>query len=176
LKTVKLRIVAEALRSLTRRAYTLKYPRIPSPAPEGFRGKLEYDVEKCNGCGACVQNCPASALKIISEEDGRTIEVWYGKCIYCGRCEEVCPEKAITLTATYSLVTGRKEEIKSSVQLPISRCLRCGKSIATAKQIDKVRVQVKELVLLEDYDLYVASLCLDCRKAVQAQMLLAGRI
>ena len=176
MKTAKLRIIAEVLRSLASRAYTLKYPRVASPAPQGFRGKLEYDIEKCTGCAACVQNCPAAALKSISNGDRRTIEVWYGKCIYCGRCEEVCPERAITLTTTYSLVTGRKEEIKSSVQLEINRCLRCGKPVATARQIDKVRLQVKDLVLPEDYDAYLSSLCFDCRKTVQAGLLLAGRI
>jgi len=176
LKTVKLRIIAEVFRSMAKRAYTLKYPKIPSPAPEGFRGKLEYDIKKCTGCAACVQNCPASALKSISEGDKRTIEVWYGKCIFCGRCEEVCPERAMTLTTTYSLVTRRKEDIKSSVQLAINRCSRCGRPIATARQIEKVCLQTKDLALPEDYVAYVSSLCLDCRRTVQTELLLAGRI
>lgn len=53
----------------------------------------QADPELCTSCGACVSQCPVSALSIsnhIPEVDSDT-------CITCFCCQEICPEKAITL-------------------------------------------------------------------------------
>jgi Fe-S-cluster-containing hydrogenase component 2 len=49
------------------------------------------DREKCIGCEACVNVCPATA---ISMEDDRA-KIDSNKCIDCGRCAQVCPQDAI---------------------------------------------------------------------------------
>lgn len=45
----------------------------------------------CIGCGLCVRNCPAQAIKV---EDFHAI-IDYEKCTSCGTCIEKCPKKAI---------------------------------------------------------------------------------
>jgi NAD-dependent dihydropyrimidine dehydrogenase PreA subunit len=51
------------------------------------------DLQLCNGCGKCVEACPAKAL---SMQDGKAIVAWPEACIYAGLCEDVCPVKAIS--------------------------------------------------------------------------------
>jgi len=51
---------------------------------------FKVDKEKCVGCGACVNVCPAGA---ISMKDDKA--VIGNKCVDCGRCTQVCPAHAI---------------------------------------------------------------------------------
>jgi len=54
---------------------------------------VEVDVEKCNGCGTCVEACPTEALSL----NGEKITVDEGECVDCGVCVDECPEKALSL-------------------------------------------------------------------------------
>ena len=53
----------------------------------------EADPELCTACGACVDQCPVSALSM----NGDTPLVDADTCITCFCCQEICPERAITL-------------------------------------------------------------------------------
>ena len=60
----------------------------------------KIDPEKCVGCGACKENCPAGA---ISEAEMETAEgkkemkcvIDAATCAGCGCCVGVCPAGAI---------------------------------------------------------------------------------
>ncbi|MEI8172359.1 MAG: DUF362 domain-containing protein [Deltaproteobacteria bacterium] len=54
----------------------------------------QADPELCTSCGACVDQCPVSAL---SMSDNHLPQVDADVCIACFCCQEICPEKAITL-------------------------------------------------------------------------------
>ena len=54
---------------------------------------MKVDLEKCKGCGFCVEVCP---LGVIVAE-GRKIRLSEG-CVDCKSCAKVCPEGALTLT------------------------------------------------------------------------------
>ena len=61
---------------------------------------VTIDLEKCQGCGDCVETCPNEALAIF-EEDGKKYAMFTGEtedCIGCLSCEEVCEEGSITVT------------------------------------------------------------------------------
>jgi formate hydrogenlyase subunit 6/NADH:ubiquinone oxidoreductase subunit I len=51
---------------------------------------FKVDKEKCAGCGACVNVCPAGAISM--KDDKAVIS---NKCVDCGRCAQVCPADAI---------------------------------------------------------------------------------
>jgi NADP-reducing hydrogenase subunit HndC len=50
------------------------------------------DLETCNGCGLCVENCPQDCIA-GEKEKAHTIDSV--ACIRCGACLDVCPENAV---------------------------------------------------------------------------------
>ncbi|MCD8480353.1 MAG: 4Fe-4S binding protein [Candidatus Cloacimonetes bacterium] len=53
---------------------------------------VKIDKDTCIGCGACVDVCPVSALKM--EADKAVVDE--GTCIDCGACIATCPVQAIS--------------------------------------------------------------------------------
>jgi NAD-dependent dihydropyrimidine dehydrogenase PreA subunit len=51
------------------------------------------DLQLCNGCGKCVDACPAKAL---SMKAGKAFVSAPQDCSYSGECETVCPVQAIS--------------------------------------------------------------------------------
>jgi 2-oxoglutarate ferredoxin oxidoreductase subunit delta len=65
---------------------------------------LEIDVERCKGCGLCVEYCPKHILK-MSEETNQNSYPYpqitdQEKCIGCGNCYTVCPDNCFKLSVT----------------------------------------------------------------------------
>lgn len=57
--------------------------------------EITIDKEKCNGCGECVDICPAEVLELVNEKsEVANID----ECLGCESCVETCPESAITLS------------------------------------------------------------------------------
>jgi ferredoxin len=61
------------------------------------------EINRCTGCGACVDTCPSRAL---SMRDGKA---WVEEhiCTGCGDCVPICPEGAIQLLLQGELVPDR---------------------------------------------------------------------
>ena len=57
-------------------------------------------LERCTGCGLCVQYCPTDAVELVGERASgyRPNITRPQRCSYCGICEEMCPVGAIALT------------------------------------------------------------------------------
>lgn len=56
--------------------------------------QVTIDVDKCEGCGECVDNCPASVLEM---EGDKAAVVNADDCLGCETCVSVCPNEAVTV-------------------------------------------------------------------------------
>ena len=50
------------------------------------------DLEKCNGCGLCIEACGCKAIVMV---DGVITVIETEPCGWCLKCEAVCPRGAI---------------------------------------------------------------------------------
>lgn len=66
---------------------------------------IEIRADKCTGCGACLQACPAGAIRIV---DG-IARVDAELCRQCGDCVSACPQGAITEVVPPVVVNLPKE-------------------------------------------------------------------
>jgi len=57
--------------------------------------KPEVNVEKCVGCGECVEICPVNVYEL---QDEKSVPVNGDECLGCESCIEVCEHEAITVT------------------------------------------------------------------------------
>ncbi len=48
------------------------------------------DLEKCNGCGFCVRDCPLGAVRLVKKK-----AVFEESCSNCGACIKVCEQEAL---------------------------------------------------------------------------------
>lgn len=49
------------------------------------------EKKSCNGCGACQNICPVSAIDMIADRDGFLFPVIKDNCVKCGLCANICP-------------------------------------------------------------------------------------
>lgn len=81
--------------------------------------------EKCNGCLACVENCPATALDVRDEGHRRTLLHNMARCARCATCWRVCPQGAIEFQ---HLLANRWDSV---VTLDLVCCEVCGEPLHT---------------------------------------------
>lgn len=55
---------------------------------------VKIELERCEGCGDCVEQCPMSVFQLV---DGKAQAADEDRCIECCLCETVCPQLAITI-------------------------------------------------------------------------------
>ncbi len=66
----------------------------------------EIDLEKCNGCGDCLEWCSTGAVKL---ENNKAVVVKPEDCHYCTDCETICPSGAISCSFEIILVKAESE-------------------------------------------------------------------
>lgn len=64
---------------------------------------LEFDLERCNGCGMCVDVCPHG---VFAMRDRRAFLVDRGACMECGACALNCEREAIRVRAGVGCASG----------------------------------------------------------------------
>ena len=86
-------MLKDVVGSLFKRPVTEKYPFEQKPAPDRLRGKLNWDPEKCVGCGLCAKDCPSNALEVIMVDRAKkevVIRYHMDRCTYCAQCVKNC--------------------------------------------------------------------------------------
>jgi len=73
----------------------------PIPTPEGFRGKIQYDKDKCIGCKLCIKVCPCGAIEFKPDE--KKIKIFLARCCFCSQCNDVCPVKCLSMSDEFLL-------------------------------------------------------------------------
>lgn len=96
--------------------------------------------DKCNGCLACVQNCPASALKYVDQGEERTLLHNMPLCARCGNCWRICPQEAIEFE---HLLDGNWDEVAS---MTLVRCTVCGEPLYTVEFGDTLAEKLEHTV------------------------------
>ncbi|MEI8176332.1 MAG: 4Fe-4S binding protein [Candidatus Omnitrophota bacterium] len=143
----KIRELKEALRSIFSRPYTNKFPFAPHIPFERFRGRPSFNEEYCIGCTACAQVCPAKAISFKDADGKRRLTVRWDRCIFCGQCQANCPpEKGIVLSNEFDLATtGKRQELRQSIDKDLAFCPCCGEMIAPLSQIAWVAKRIGPL-------------------------------
>ena len=64
--------------------------------------KLTFQIDRCKGCGLCVNACPKGLLAIakdkINQKGHHPAEITdQEKCIGCAFCATMCPDCVITV-------------------------------------------------------------------------------
>jgi ferredoxin len=83
--------------------------------------------ERCNGCMACVENCPATALRAQDRNGKRTLAHNMTRCARCGNCKRVCPNDAVEFQ---SLIENDHWDDFQTLDLVC--CRVCGEPLYTA--------------------------------------------
>lgn len=102
-------LTLEAFKNLFREPFTEKYPKVKPMIPEGYRGRVEHDTNKCIYCGLCAKYCPSDAIEV---EIGKRWKYNQGRCLHCSQCEETCREvvrkNAIRMTLEFEHAERKK--------------------------------------------------------------------
>jgi len=140
LRLPKLRELKEAVTAVFSPRFTTRFPAEPCVVPERYRGKPEFDLDTCIGCGACVNVCPTEALTQIetieAELPARKITLRYDTCIFCGNCSDNCTtETGIRLSNEWDLAGLDRESMAETHEFELQMCEKCGALIGTKKHL-----------------------------------------
>ncbi len=78
----------------------------PVETPKGFRGKIQYDKEKCIGCKLCIKVCPSGAIDFKPED--KKIKIYLARCTFCSQCNDVCPVNCLSMGDEFLLADSDK--------------------------------------------------------------------
>lgn len=81
-------------------------PESQKSAPELF-----FDIEKCNGCEACIKACTCGA---VNDVDGRIV---FSRelCTDCGLCADICPTGARSMKGREMTVSEIMREVEKDI-------------------------------------------------------------
>lgn len=139
----KLRELKEAITALIKGPYTSRFPFEPHTPPKTFRGCPRYHEDKCVGCGACFEVCPAEAITLEDKvEAGRAVRrlTHYADiCIFCGQCEANCITKeGIVLSQEYDLAVFDRKDAQHYVEKDLVLCQSCAAIVGCRDHIEWV--------------------------------------
>ncbi len=125
---MKFSMIPQVLSQLVKKPFTNKFPAKYAPAnttqflsdvgagkakivppiktPENFRGKIQYDKDKCIGCKLCIKVCPCEAIEFKPEE--KKIKIYLARCCFCSQCNDICPVNCLSMSNEFLLADADK--------------------------------------------------------------------
>ena len=97
------RMLGDVLGSVFRRPATEPYPFRRRPTPLRLRGPVRFTRTRCTGCGVCVMDCPARALRLFTLDKASkrfVMEYHVDRCTFCAQCVESCRQQALWMSHT----------------------------------------------------------------------------
>ena len=114
------KMLGELLGHLGRKPATELYPFERPSLPVKFRGRIQYDGAKCNGCKLCIRVCPAEAIAIAPLGDPTakkfSCDIRLDRCIFCGQCVETCPRDALDSSSDFELAQRDKAALLNHME------------------------------------------------------------
>ncbi len=104
---------------------------------------IKVNGDRCTGCGACVDTCPAHIFYMESED---IVTRYRDHCILCGHCICVCPEDAVIHSG---LEASKFVEINKGVEVDkdaMYKFLRSRRSCRSFKDKEVSREELEGLV------------------------------
>lgn len=121
------------LKNLFSKPVTRNYPAEPINYPEGSRGHIEIEIDKCISCSLCAKNCPPGAIRVDKAAGTWTINRF--DCIACGYCTMKCPKKCLHLVPGYQTPGTEKAEAtytRPKTEKPAAGAAAAGKAASGA--------------------------------------------
>jgi ferredoxin len=86
----------------------------------------KIDLEKCNGCGKCVNVCPVEAMTLVSANDPHQLKrkmarLNEDRCLGCGVCVRSCTQNGIKLESRPSRVITPQDGAHRVIMMAIER-------------------------------------------------------
>lgn len=110
-------MIPTVLKNLVKGPSTRRYPFVKREPFKDARGKVEWDMTKCDLCQDCQRLCPVGAIIVDTEKKTVTYDPFL--CIYCRTCSEGCFHTAIICTLQYkSPDTEKRKEVYEKKEVP----------------------------------------------------------
>ena len=87
-----------------------------NPEGQSFQSEIKLSVEKCNGCGLCIEQCNRNAINLQNKDTDIKISIDRNECNGCGNCAETCYTGALELFGKIMTVNAVFDEIKKDEQ------------------------------------------------------------
>ncbi len=109
--------LALLVENLRRGALTLRFPARP-PEPPAYRGLVQMERDRCQGCGMCAFVCTSSAIRFQAKATSYDWSYDAGQCTFCGRCVDGCASQAISMQPSRPPVYTDPGALKVALSLP----------------------------------------------------------